>query len=729
MPSSSTGIQRSSSPQPGTVNARSRSLPTHQSHELADPSIAAQAAKHRLPSTLGTPEVGGDHSNGYLSSGTAWPPMTAHAGGLGPSTSASSSAYRPRSPLPYPSRSPYSHSTPHEQGTLSTLVAQLYRSARSTFSSSASSSSSNANQPFANLSSTSKISASPRASTHSSQTGKGFVVPSASTVGFILLCCLWYLSSALSSNTGKSILTRFRYPVTLTFVQFAFVAGYSLVVLAVRNQLQQRHSSSHRSHSNGGAGALSKRRGSMGMNTLQGWGVRRPTKSMFHGTFMMSLFQIAGHVFSSMAIARVPVSTVHTIKALSPLFTVLSYVALFGVRYSTPTYISLFPLTIGVMLACSFDLRANAIGFLCALGSTFIFVAQNIFSKKLLPKESSGGPEEAKGLNGAGGSSGGGQHAKLDKMNLLFYSSGMAFFLMIPIWLYSDATSLFLTPTLEPSVAAASANPDNSTASLLFYFFLNGTVHFGQNLLAFSLLARTSPVTYSIASLVKRIAVICIAIVWFGQKVKPIQGLGMTMTFAGLYMYNQSKSDVAKGEKKRIMVEKKRGLELPTSLEDARAMDSGSGTDSPAEGIVEGPLSPTASVRPRISLEQPYNPYAATSPHHPAPPPPPTSSHHVYHQQQQQQTLSLPSSSQQPHVLSSTSSGASAHEMSGQVSRNRQTAAPLSTTASANDVQLKSQPQHAFNLPNSLPANHQLHTSSLNHTSNPSGTPIQVGYR
>jgi drug/metabolite transporter (DMT)-like permease len=76
-------------------------------------------------------------------------------------------------------------------------------------------------------------------------------------------------------------------------------------------------------------------------------------------------------------------------KALSPLFTVLSYAALFGVRYSSATYVALLPLTIGVMLACSFDLRANAMGFLCALGSTFIFVAQNIFSKKLLPKENS----------------------------------------------------------------------------------------------------------------------------------------------------------------------------------------------------------------------------------------------------------------------------------------------------------------------------------------------------
>jgi hypothetical protein len=42
---------------------------------------------------------------------------------------------------------------------------------------------------------------------------------------FIFLCALWYASSALSSNTGKAILNEFRYPVTLTFVQFGFVAA------------------------------------------------------------------------------------------------------------------------------------------------------------------------------------------------------------------------------------------------------------------------------------------------------------------------------------------------------------------------------------------------------------------------------------------------------------------------------------------------------------------------
>ncbi|GAA5884125.1 hypothetical protein JCM16303_005927 [Sporobolomyces ruberrimus] len=707
MPSSSTGIERSTSPQP-----RSRSIPTS-----TDPT--PPRFRQQQPHLYSTPEVGyhptskpGAYSNGHSNGYPHLQPAGGGGGGLNghanPSTN-SHSSYRPRSPLhPY-----HPHAHQHEQGTLSTLITQLYRSALSTFSSSNSSTS---QQPFANLSSSSSDSpsasllhklrpspTSPHLNGNSPSSmspaarirGTKFTIPSASTVGFVLLCCLWYLSSALSSNTGKSILTRFRYPVTLTFVQFAFVAGYSLLVLVVRNRFR---STGGGGGGGGGGTGLSKRRGSIGMNTLQGWGVRKPTKHMFHGTFMMSLFQIAGHVFSSMAIARVPVSTVHTIKALSPLFTVLSYVALFGVRYSTPTYLSLFPLTIGVMLACSFDLRANAIGFLCALGSTLIFVAQNIFSKKLLPKESSG--EDSKGnavTSGGSGGGGGGGHAKLDKMNLLFYSSGMAFFLMIPIWLYSDASSLFFSPPLETSSSSSSTTNEASTASLLFYFFLNGTVHFGQNLLAFSLLARTSPVTYSIASLVKRIAVICIAIVWFGQKVKPIQGFGMTMTFAGLYMYNQSKGDVAKGEKKRILVEKKRGFELPTSLEDVQTNSSNSGGDD----TPMGPGSPSYPP-PRISLEhqQPlYNPY------HPPQPPPP------------------------PHASGASSSPSTNH--GGQASRNRQTSLPV-VEMGHNSYPL---PPTTGGQSNSAPSTHYIPQQSQqyfqphNSTTGGGGVPIQAGYR
>lgn len=105
-----------------------------------------------------------------------------------------------------------------------------------------------------------------------------------STTRFILLCSLWYTTSALSSNTGKTILNQFEYPVTLTIIQFAFVAGYCLLFMSPVIQFTK---------------------------------LRSPTSAIFRTTFPMGMFQVGGHMFSSMAISRIPVSIVHTIKVWS----------------------------------------------------------------------------------------------------------------------------------------------------------------------------------------------------------------------------------------------------------------------------------------------------------------------------------------------------------------------------------------------------------------------------
>ncbi|EJF64086.1 TPT-domain-containing protein [Dichomitus squalens LYAD-421 SS1] len=364
-------------------------------------------------------------------------------------------------------------------------------------------------------------------------------VPSASTVRFILMCCLWYTTSALSSNTGKSIMTTFRYPVTLTFIQFGFVALYCLLFMSPVVRF---------SH------------------------LRMPNKAIFRNTFPMGVFQVGGHIFSSMAISRIHVSTVHTIKALSPLFTVAAYALLFGVSYSTKTYISLLPLTLGVMLACSMEMdRSSAVGVLCAFGSAIIFVTQNIYFKKIVP------------------SNGGQSSHKLDKLNLLFYSSSMAFLLMIPIWMYYDLP-VFLsadeTHVMHPTHGHATPH------SVIYYLIANGTVHFAQNIIAFIILSSTSPVTYSIASLIKRVAVICIAIVWFSQSVHPVQAVGIAMTFGGLYMYNNAKSDVEKGEHKMRRVEAARDLALPATKADL----SSDGEATPIRSVTPELVSGLAEV-------------------------------------------------------------------------------------------------------------------------------------
>jgi solute carrier family 35 protein E1 len=250
-------------------------------------------------------------------------------------------------------------------------------------------------------------------------------------------------------------------------------------------------------------------------------------------------------------------------QALSPLFTVAAYALLFGVKYSNKTYTSLLPLTLGVMLACSFAVSASdIIGLLCAFGSALVFVSSNIFFKKIMPSSSSGHS---------------GSSHKLDKLNLLLYSSGMAFLLMIPLWMYYDL----------PLLVAARANPHHishpkqghsAPHSVVYYFFMNGTVHFAQNIIAFVILSSTSPVTYSIASLIKRVAVICIAIVWFNQTIHPIQAIGIALTFSGLYMYNNAKDDVEKGEKKITRVQAARDMMLPTTKSESHLL---SDTETP----------------------------------------------------------------------------------------------------------------------------------------------------
>ncbi|KAI9252806.1 triose-phosphate transporter family-domain-containing protein [Phascolomyces articulosus] len=278
---------------------------------------------------------------------------------------------------------------------------------------------------------------------------------------FILNCCMWYMSSSLTNNTGKQILNMFRFPVTLTFIQFGLVAMWCYGVATVFGVTQ----------------------------------IRPPTRRIAETMAPLAVFLIVGHVFSSIAISRVPVSLVHTIK-------------------------------------------------------------------KLLFKEANLGK---------------GDPNKLDKMNMLFYSSFLSFILMSPLWFYSDGAGLLFSNNNSgdyvESLNTTSTTNGVSASQLFMLFLLNGSTNFAQNWFAFTTLSMTSPVTYSIASLVKRIFVITMSILWFGQQVSFAQSLGIMLTFVGLWMYQSAKRDVDRGETK---IREKSMDVLPTSSSPASGMGSSS---------------------------------------------------------------------------------------------------------------------------------------------------------
>ncbi|KAG0012955.1 suppressor of loss of ypt1 [Podila clonocystis] len=336
-----------------------------------------------------------------------------------------------------------------------------------------------------------------------------------------LICLSWYMSSAVTNNLGKQLMNQFRYPVTLTFVQFWFVSLFCYIAGTVFKMTK----------------------------------IRKPSRMIFEMTGPLVVFQVIGHVFSSVAISRVPLSVVHTIKALTPLFTVLFYRVVLGTTYSRAVYLSLVPLTAGVMLACRLSLEFNnMVGLLSALLSTLVFVTQNVFTKKILSSAKSKQQQQQE-QHGHGGLANkesiamgavdpveqlGGSNAKLDKINILFYSSTMAAIFMIPMWLYTEGWTLMFTEEFGMGHHAGVAA--NGGWSVSWLLFTNSVSHFFQNVFAFSVLALTSPVTYSIASLIKRIVVIVASIVYFHQTLGTTQWTGVCLTFWGLWLYNSAKN-------------------------------------------------------------------------------------------------------------------------------------------------------------------------------------------
>ncbi len=326
------------------------------------------------------------------------------------------------------------------------------------------------------------------------------------------LCIVWYGFSAASNNTSKKVLNSFGYTATLTWIQFVFVCSGCLFV-----SLSSKHSHFLRS-----------------IPELRN-GIRRPTKQIFWTTLPMALFQIIGHLLSSSATKQISVSLVHTIKGLSPLISVLVLRFWKDIRYPLTTYISLIPLTIGVMLACSGKgLRGDFPGIFCAFAASIVFVIQNIWSKKLFNAATvaeSGRGEKIKSL---------------DKLNLLFYSTLQAAGITSLYWFYAEGHDLiwdFLTTGKLPIKAGKGELEPMSMSWLVWWFLLNGITHFGQNVIAFILLAKTSPVTYSVASLIKRVFVILASVVIWRAEITGLQGFGILLTCFGLYLYDRCKED------------------------------------------------------------------------------------------------------------------------------------------------------------------------------------------
>lgn len=329
------------------------------------------------------------------------------------------------------------------------------------------------------------------------------------------MCAMWYGFSIVSSNSTKAILSRFQYPVTLTQFQFSLNAILCVLLFAVLAASPKK--------------AASFPKGSVPDLQELNYSVKKfltPTSFIISTTVPMGLFQFIGHITSHKATSVIPVSLVHTIKALSPITTVLIYRIVYKTQFRKVTYLTLCPLMAGIMMTCYKPKRVSVAhdhymsGLIYAFVSMFIFVSQNIFAKKRLTVE----PETT---NGSLPSFKKDENKKLDKLTILLFCSILGFIFTMPVYV-----------VLEFRNDKFSLSEMNQ--QLVALVMLNGVSHFMQSLLAFSLLGTISPINYSIANIMKRIVVIIVAFIWessFGFS--GTQTFGIVLTVVGLYCYDR----------------------------------------------------------------------------------------------------------------------------------------------------------------------------------------------
>lgn len=322
----------------------------------------------------------------------------------------------------------------------------------------------------------------------------------------VILCAGWYLMLIISSNLTKMVLTLFPYPVTLTEAQFLFNCGYCLLVVVFLTFKPQVRSQFPR--------------GTFPVEIPTIFKFVTPTRLVVATTLPMGCFQFVGHLTSHKATLMVPVSLVHTVKALLPLATVSAYRVLFKKQYKPITYITLTPLVFGIMVTCYKPLALNQSLYVAGLGYAFvlmmIFVSQNIFSKTRLTVEQSGLPAVLKKC----------EEKKVDKLTILFYCSLTGFLLTLPIYLLVE-------------MRLATFSLGHMTHTVFFLMVVNGLSHFVQLFLAFQILGLMSPINYTIANIMKRIIIIVVAFLWELKQITGRQVFGLALTISGLYSYDR----------------------------------------------------------------------------------------------------------------------------------------------------------------------------------------------
>ena len=289
----------------------------------------------------------------------------------------------------------------------------------------------------------------------------------------------WFTTSAIFSTwANTSFLQRFQSPVLHSLVRFVGAAFLS-------------------------AAALGGRRA---------W--RLVTKD-FAAFLTSGFFLFVANWLNSVALAWSGVTLTYTVKALIPVFTVALLSWRERRRYSTKVYLSLVPTVVGVAVASWSDSSFSVVGIVAALGSA---VAQTYLNVRIKAVRKI--------------------HAEVSGFESFFILASTAALVALPVSLVAAISNGWVkVSSVESGFDGAALSGQGlleaaalSLAAALAYQF--------EYALNFEFVAKVEEVTFSVADVCRRLAIIVAGAILFSKPLTLVNVAGVALALGGVLAYS-----------------------------------------------------------------------------------------------------------------------------------------------------------------------------------------------
>lgn len=336
-----------------------------------------------------------------------------------------------------------------------------------------------------------------------------------------LLLTVWFASSVCSTLVNKGLMDRFPYAVTLSAVHLLSSVLVDLCIVWYR-------------------------------------GLRiHFRRDVFLSCMPVAATINAGKLMTYVSYGLVPASLTHTAKASSPVFSVLVSKVLFNQVPSRMTFLSLIPITVGVTLSALTEINWVFSGFLAAVAAALANVLNSTYTKKALHPHPHpiGVPAP-------------------DPLVFHMYTASAAVAMLLPYALLVELPNITLfqsasdtaaaagalatqtvsfqsivplpAPTTLHSIPVGSSSLAAASVAVTHVFpwssmLLSLVLHYLQNISNIYFLSGVSVLTHQVAQSLKRLVNIAGAVLYFGNRVTPMNVVGMGLALLGFSMYSAAK--------------------------------------------------------------------------------------------------------------------------------------------------------------------------------------------